>query len=464
MRRVFRVIVLALVVAASCGDGGGQPPEDTSSTTTTDGTGTSETPSTTTTIPAGSEAPLDALLRAPVGDPFFDAGRFTMDWADGAHERLVSVDRLPDGSRLAIGDFDLPAAEGLAAEERLVIVWADESPKDVPPFAVALYRLGADGWDPIRVFHNLNILGYLETTTDYQARMPAGPAVLHVFPSEFWWDGDLARMIAGVEVYDDLAATSVVFTGEVDCGITAAAGGCLLISDDGVLRPGDVEDAVLVLEQQLQAIGYLPVPPDTVYDADTEAWVRRFQRDYRLSVDGKVGPETRALVQSLFDGTSGTALAFSEGVSGVSFGSTVESALPQLVGLLGSPDFSVGWEMGACGPTPPYGGWEWYKVTWGGFTAWFTERNGSRQFDGWEVTDLDEIPSNLYFVGGFGPSTQWSQVAAQGGVYDPFYGWWSAGGLGYGMGTFESAPGNPPANNLQVKGFATGSAAVLYDC
>lgn len=235
-------------------------------------------------------------------------------------------------------------------------------------------------------------------------------------------------------------------------------------ADDGVLRPGDVEDAVLVLELLLQSIGYFPLTPDTTYDGDTESWVRRFQRDYRLTVDGKVGPQTRALIEGIASGTSDAVLAYGEGVGGVSFGSTVESALPQLVALLGTPDYSLGWEMGPCGSTPPYGGWEWYKVTWGGFTAWFTERDGPRLFDGWEITDLNTIPSNLYIAGGFGPATTWSDVAAQGGTYDPFYGWWSAFDLGYGLGDFDGVPSDPPAGAAQVKGFGVGSAAVLYDC
>jgi hypothetical protein len=142
----------------------------------------------------------------------------------------------------------------------------------------------------------------------------------------------------------------------------------------------------------------------------------------------------------------------------------VATALPALIESLGTPDYTLGWEMGACGPTPPYGGWQWYKVTWGGFTAWFTEKSGARRFDGWEVTDLADVPTNLYFAGGIAPSWTWSNFDAMGAVFDPFYGWWSHGSLGYGLGEFVNPPSNPPAAGAKVRGWGTGTAAILYDC
>ena len=457
---LLALALAGLLILGSCGD------DDTATTVTTvAGTTVTTSGGESTTTAAASTEPLSEFLTAAVADPFTEGGGYhDMEWGDDTHQFLLSVDGLAGGGRLAVGAFDLPTPTGIGADQRLINVFNPESGEPVTPFGVALYRLGASGWDPEVVFLNAQLLQFLETTTDYQARMPAGTAVLHVFPSAFSWDGTLARMIAGVEVYDDLAATNVIYQGEVDCAVGADGGGCILLSDDGVLRPGDVEDAVQALEEDLQSIGYFPLTPDTIYDSDTENWVKNFQRDYRLHVDGKVGPQTAELIEAIASGTSDAVLAYPEGVEGVSFGSPVESALPQLVALLGTPDYSVGWEMSVCGPTPPYGGWEWYKVTWGGFTAWFTERTGPRLFDGWEITDLNTIPTNLYIAGGFGPATTWSDVAALGGLYDPFYGWWSAFDLGYGLGEFDVAPSNPPAGSAQVKGFGVGTAAILYDC
>jgi hypothetical protein len=447
-------------VVAACGD------DDAGTTTTPEGSTTSTVSTTsgeTTTIPGVTE-PFGEFLTAGVSDPFSDTGYHQMQWADDTHQLVVSTDELPGGGRLILGDLGLPAPTGLESDQRLVQIWVQESPADIPPFAVALYRLTAAGWTPDAVFLNASILGFLEETTDYQAKKPAGPAVLRSFPSAFNWDGS-ARMIAGVEVYDDLAATNVVYAGEVECAITPEGGGCTLLSDDGVLRPGDDTAAVRFFEEDLAAIGYFPFTPDTIYDATTEEWVRTFQRDYRLTVDGKAGPQTITLADDVLSGVSSIVMAYQEGVGGVSFGTLVETALPALIAELGTPDYTLGWEMGPCGPTPPYGGWEWYKVTWGGFTAWFTERDGPRQFDGWEVTDLSDVPSNLYFVGGVAPGWTWAKLAALGATYDEFYGWWYLSSLEYRQGTFVvPPPGNPPPNSAQIRGWGVGTAAILYDC
>jgi hypothetical protein len=451
------VFLAAMLVVAACGD-------DDAATTTLPGVTTTAAVTTTAgeaTTTTGVTEPLGEFLTAGVADPFFDSGYHPMQWAGDAHEFLESVDTLPGGGRLGLGPVALAGTTGLEPDQRLVAVWVEGSVDD---FAVALYRLGPAGWAPVAVFLNTATLGFLETTTDYLAKQPAGPAILHVFPSAFSWDGSTARLIAGVEVYDDLEATNVVYTGEVDCAITPEGGGCILLSDDGVLRPGDESDAVQLFEEDLAAIGYFPYTPDTIYDATTDEQVRIFQRDYRLTIDGKAGPQTIALADDILSGVSDIVMAHPEGVQGVSFASLVEDALPALIELLGPPDYTLGWEMGACGPTPPYGGWEWYKVTWGGFTAWFTEKSGNRAFDGWEVTDLSDVPADLYFVGGIAPGWNLGQVKALGGSYDEFYGWWYLGSLDYRQGTLVGPYGNPPANSTKLLGWGVGTAGVLYDC
>ncbi|WP_420451877.1 peptidoglycan-binding domain-containing protein [Ilumatobacter sp.] len=63
------------------------------------------------------------------------------------------------------------------------------------------------------------------------------------------------------------------------------------------MREGDQGSRVAVVQLKLGVLGYLPVGTDSgVFDAATDAAVRRFQTDYALFVDGVVGPQTdRAL-------------------------------------------------------------------------------------------------------------------------------------------------------------------------
>ena len=458
-------LVALLLVVGACGD----DDSGTGSSTTTSATTTSAGGDTTVTTAPVDTRPLADLASLPAEDPFFGTGFHAMTLLDDSGTAATSVEPLvgsvAGANLLGLGTMDpYPVMSGVGADMVVVVAWVHNPQADVlpDPSAVVLYQRGADGWEVLASISDTIVLGFLETTTDFAAWKPAtGTPYARTTVRSLDWDGS-AHFIADVQVLD-YPGNTTEFRAEVECTL----GGTLesvLLSDDGVLRPGDTGPAVEALEQDLMSIGYHGPPANGVYDDETTAWVRRFQRDYRLTVDGKVGPQTRAVIDQVAAGLSDIVMAYGEGVGGVSFGSTPEAAVPALVAALGSFDYSVGWEMGACGPTPPYGGWEWYKVTWGGFTAWFTERSGSRQFDGWEITDLNGIPSNLYIAGGFGPATTWSDVAAQGGVYDPFYGWWSAFDLGYGLGEFDVAPSNPPAGSAQVKGFGVGSAAVLYDC
>jgi len=52
------------------------------------------------------------------------------------------------------------------------------------------------------------------------------------------------------------------------------------------------------LQQALTAAGYDPGPADGTYGEQTEAAVVAFQQSNGLSVDGRVGPETAAALNS----------------------------------------------------------------------------------------------------------------------------------------------------------------------
>ena len=70
------------------------------------------------------------------------------------------------------------------------------------------------------------------------------------------------------------------------------------------LQVGAENDAALVraLQQALTKAGYNPGPADGTFGAQTEAAVVAFQQDNGLSVDGRVGPETAAALDSALAG------------------------------------------------------------------------------------------------------------------------------------------------------------------
>ncbi len=73
-----------------------------------------------------------------------------------------------------------------------------------------------------------------------------------------------------------------------------------------VLRPGDKNSYVTELQQQLISLGYSTVTASGTYDAATTSAVKAFQRKYALDIDGKVGPKTRAKINEVLGGASGT--------------------------------------------------------------------------------------------------------------------------------------------------------------
>ena len=73
---------------------------------------------------------------------------------------------------------------------------------------------------------------------------------------------------------------------------------CCSAFADNVLRPGDKGDAVKEAQTWLKAYGYYTGKIDGVYgDATTKA-VRHFQQNNDLTMDGKIGSKTRAILTS----------------------------------------------------------------------------------------------------------------------------------------------------------------------
>ncbi|MBP1632697.1 MAG: putative peptidoglycan binding domain protein [Acidobacteria bacterium] len=456
--RRLAVVLLALLLTAACGGGDSALTTSTTSpgtTTTASTTSTSSTTTTTTSTTAPDTNPLAPLLADPVADPFGATGHHAMEYASEARDSVVSQDTLDaGGGRLTLALFDLPpTTTGIAADQILLEAWIDPSAGPVAPRAIVLYGLGVGGWNPYVTIDAASIMSYLETTTDYQARHITGPVSLSLTPSVFDWTGT-AHLVTRVGVFasgSDVAA----YAGEIECTFTGTLA-CETVSDDGVLRPGDEGEAVEALQEALGDLGYLAGPNSGIYDDDTEEAVRLFQRDYRLDVDGKAGPQTQDLLEDVASGASDIVMASQDGVDEVAFGTPADAARPALNAIFGTPDSTEGWYEDECDSH------DWLKVTWDGFTAIFTDRDGSRQFDGWYVNDLSDLPNWLYFAGGIRPSWRWADFEDMGAGFDPSYGaFWYQHDLGYNNGRFVNPPSDPPAAGARIRGFGTGTGAFV---
>jgi peptidoglycan hydrolase-like protein with peptidoglycan-binding domain len=68
-----------------------------------------------------------------------------------------------------------------------------------------------------------------------------------------------------------------------------------------ILRLGSTGADVKYLQQILNRINYGPLVADGIFGAKTEAAVKRFQKAFKLTVDGIVGPQTWSALQSQID-------------------------------------------------------------------------------------------------------------------------------------------------------------------
>jgi len=460
-RRSGLVLVVALC-AAACGDGGtSTTTADTTTTTTAPAATTSTTSTTTTSTTAPDTGPLAPLLADLVADPLRGTGSHRMRYRNPQQDEVVSEDTLDSaGTRLSLRLPDpMPATTGLGSDQMLLLASFTEGPYAPDFHALVLYGRGVGGWNPYVVIDYASVLAYLETTTDYQARRVEPLAAVELAPTTFDWTGS-AHFIAEVSVFpaDDYfggGEAVAAYTGEIDCTFTGTLE-CTTISDDGVLRPGDEGEDVAALQEALAGLGYYAGAGEGTYDEETEEGVRLFQRDYRLDVDGRVGPQTQSLLDEVVSGDSDIVLASHEGVGEVAFGTPVAEARAALTLLFGPPDDSTGWFSSPCS------GADWQEITWGGFTAIFTDRNGSRQFDGWEVNDLQDLPNWLYFAGGIRPTWRWADFEEMGARFEPTYGaFWYHDELGYNNGRFVNPPSDPPAASARIHSFGTGTGAFV---
>ena len=321
---------------------------------------------------------------------------------------------------------------------------------EVPPGALVAYSPTEEGWVPSLVITDEQILTALLETTDYAAVAPADEAPMNLSPSML--DTAMSTLIAAIQVFDP-GEEGFAYEGEIQCDFSGDPLTCVTLTDDGVLRPGDEGEDVEALQQSLADLGYLSGPVDGKYGPGTAGAVREFQRDYLLTRDGKAGPETQELLEAVSSGTSGLLLASQTGVGSIPFGTGSEGAYADLVAALGVPDATTGWFSSLCS------GNDWFEATWDGFVAVFTDMNGTRQFDGWMVEDLSDLPTGLYIKGGIHSGTNWGDLEAIGAsFYDDYLGQrWRILDPPYFNGRFTGPVTNPPAANSAIKSFGTGT-------
>jgi hypothetical protein len=461
--RRLAVVPALLLVLSACGDDSGavitEPTSATSTTTTTAPVDTTEA----TVIeglgadPVDPNDPLVGAIGDMFEDPFFDTGFHEMGWAD---ERNLLVSRT---SIIGEGDIDdllgvehllpAPATTGIGDDQLLLQAFVDYYTGDIVPTAIVLYTQTGTNWAVTASIDSFAMEEALLDTTDYAVLAPGGPVVVQTFVSSFDWTA--REFVADVSVLDYFDGFSLVYEGQVQCSIADPVEYTTL-SDDGVLRPGDEGEAVEALQNDLTSLGYLSGVVDGKYGPGTSAAVSALQADYWLDVDGRVGPNTQQMIEDLINGTSSLLLASKDGIGTTVFGTPAEAGYAALFNIFGPPDDNTGWFQDGCD------GHDWLKATWQGFTAIFTDRDGFRQLDGWEVVDLANLPDEIRIAGGIRPTWTWSDFQAAGAIFDPTYGaFFRMPDLEYNDGRFVNPPTDPPAGGAAISEFGTGTGAFV---
>jgi len=472
MGKALALILSLGLLAAACGDDdtlttdGSQSETsvttEAASTGSTDPTATETTEVTGTTgvveptTPAIEPGTLAALSMGKVQDPLMDSGWHRLDWADDAHTVLQSR-RSTTGDAELLDMLDIvawdpyPTATGLAADQVLVNAFIAFPSMEVGPSAIVVYTPGGEGFEATIVIDDASVEAALLETTDYAAAALDGLAVVEFVPAIF--DLDASVITGMVEILDMDDGFETAYEGEIECDFSGDPLTCVTLTDDGVLRPGDEGEDVEALQEDLKALGYLAGNVDGKYGPGTRAAVMAFQTDYLLAKDGKAGPQTQELLKDIAGGTSTLLLASQNGIGTWAFGTGSEDAYAGLVGVLGVPDSTTGWFQDGCD------GHDWFKARWDGFSAVFTDRDGTRQLDGWEVNDLGDLPPGLYIAGGISSSTDWGDLDAMGAdFFDDYLGQrWRIPAIGYTDGRFNGPVTNPPTAGSTIASFGTGT-------
>jgi hypothetical protein len=243
--RLLVSLLATLLIVVACGDDTGTT--TTTFPTTTTASSTTSAVETTTTEPADPR-PLAGFALAPVEDPLYGSGYHSMT-LDESGTIATSIDPIvgdtAGANLLGLGTMNpYPTMVGVDPGMIVVVAWVESPTDDVQPTpgAVVLYREAAQGWEALAAITDPIVLGFLETTTDFAAWKPAtGIPYARTTVKALDWDGS-AHFVADVQVLD-FPANANELLAEIECTLNGALE-CVLLSDDGVLRPGDEGQAV----------------------------------------------------------------------------------------------------------------------------------------------------------------------------------------------------------------------------
>lgn len=140
----------------------------------------------------------------------------------------------------------------------------------------SLLKVGSTGTAVKTLQNNLNTLGYNCGTTD------------GIFGT------NTKNAVKAFQKNQNIEVDGIV--GSVTAARISAA---LANENDGLLKYGSRGDAVRNIQSSLNAIGYNAGSTDGIFGRNTESAVKNFQKTYGLEVDGIVGKETLAKLESV---------------------------------------------------------------------------------------------------------------------------------------------------------------------
>ncbi len=148
---------------------------------------------------------------------------------------------------------------------------------------------------------NLVKLGYLKSTDVDSSFGPKTDAALKAFQKAA---GLTTDGIVGPKTKEAIESR---INPKTTANATAANGG---LSSDGSLKQGASGPQVKLLQEDLVKLGYLKsTDMDSSFGPKTDGALRSFQSAAGLTADGIVGPKSKAAIESLIGGISGTANA-----------------------------------------------------------------------------------------------------------------------------------------------------------
>jgi len=235
----------------------------------------------------------ERIILADIVARYYESQAFQPKWRDAARLDLLiaALADVPDDG-LEPADYHIDALQSFRADLRAAKTLAPAEQADLEFVAtdammLALYHLYLGKVDPVQLSSQWNFSTKpvsVERGFERLTQALDSGQIRETFdrarPQHVWYQRGRERL--------------------KEYRAIAAAGGWSPISDGPTLKLDMSDPRVPTLRLRLQVTGDLvtdtpePYPPSTVYDAELEAAVKRFQERHSLTADGSIGPATRA--------------------------------------------------------------------------------------------------------------------------------------------------------------------------